>query len=188
MIIGICASGPSLTQQDVDTLRAKVDRLIVINTTFRLAPNADHLYACDGKWWQHYHADIMQSFAGMCWAYDQCATKLPRVLHLPGENKPGLCRQPWRTHTGGNSGHQAINLAYHLGATRIILLGYDMKGSTHWHGEHPAGLNNSHGNYDDWRARMKPLADDLAAEGVEVLNATRDTALECFDRVQLEDV
>ena len=188
-VVGICASGPSLTPADVRTLRALVGQLIVINTTFRLALDADHLYACDKKWWDVYHAEVAMDFGGACWTYDRQAATDYGLHHLPGDCQGrGLCRQPMRIHTGGNSGFQAINLAYHLGATRIILLGYDMQGSTHWHGAHPAGLNNGHSHYADWRARLGELAKDLEAEGVEVINATRDTALTCFRRVALEDL
>jgi len=190
-VIGICASGPSLTADDVRALRAKVGQLIVINTTFKLAPNADHLYACDFKWWQHYHKEATQTCASAAlWSYEIKTTqKFPNVKCVQGSTTAqGLNRAPFRVNAGGNSGHQALNLAYHLGATRVILLGYDMQGNTHWHGDHPQGLNNQHGNYPDYRRKMEPLARDLESEGVEVLNATRNTALTCFERVRLEDL
>ncbi len=188
-VIGICASGPSLTPEDVRTLRAKVGRLIVINTSFRLALDADHLYACDRKWWDYYHAEVERTFKGAKWCYEKQAAKDYGIYCVEGSCQgKGLNRAPFRVNTGGNSGYQALNLAYHLGATRVILLGYDMQGNTHWHGDHPPPLNNTHSNYADYRKRMQALASDLQSEGVEVINATRDTALECFPRVRLEDV
>ena len=49
----IIASGPSLTKEDVDAVRGL--NVIVINTSYWLAPWADILYACDGHWWDwHY--------------------------------------------------------------------------------------------------------------------------------------
>lgn len=90
--------------------------------------------------------------------------------------------------TGGNSGYQALNLAVLLGASRIILLGYDMRGS-HWHGDHPKRLANpKESDFAAWRARFATTLPDLARAGVEVLNCSRDTALECFARARLEDV
>ena len=57
-----------------------------------------------------------------------------------GSSQRGLGHD--RVHFGGNSGFQAINLAFLWGATRIILLGFDCKavaGKDHWFGQHPQG-------------------------------------------------
>ncbi len=35
---------------------------------------------------------------------------------------------------------------------------------------------------------MSVLADDLEGAGVEVINATRSTALECFERLSINEV
>lgn len=90
---------------------------------------------------------------------------------------------------GSNSGYQVINLAAQFGARRIILLGYDFKrtgGKSHWHGDHPRPLGNL-GNLRMWCEHMGLLARDLAAAGIDVVNASRETALTCFRRMPLED-
>lgn len=87
-----------------------------------------------------------------------------------------------------NSGYQAINLAYQFGAAKIILIGYDMQhtgGKTHWHGDHPKGLTNAQG-IEGWRKCFTPLAEDLAAIGVDVVNCSNETALTCFRRSTLQ--
>jgi hypothetical protein len=94
---------------------------------------------------------------------------------------------------GGNSGYQAMNLALHLGAARIVLLGYDMApaddGRLHWFGAHPAGLANPDGvNFATWPKAFDRLAPALADLGVEVVNCSRRTALGCFARAPLEEV
>jgi hypothetical protein len=84
--------------------------------------------------------------------------------------------------TGSNSGYQAINLAVHLGAARIILLGYDMKG-THFFGKHRDG------SVPPFQAclRLFPtLVKPLAALGIPVINATRSTALTTFPCLPLD--
>jgi hypothetical protein len=93
---------------------------------------------------------------------------------------------------GSNSGHQAIHMAYHLGATRIVLLGYDFKSSgsgtgQHFFGEHPEPLKTGH-DYKRWLASMQILANDLNAAGVEVINCTRDTAITCFPRAHIAEI
>lgn len=85
-----------------------------------------------------------------------------------------------------NSGAGAIALAAHFGATRIILLGYDCQkteGKAHWHGDHPRGLGNA-GSVAKWPAQFQKLAQDY--RGLDIVNATRHTALTCFPLVQLE--
>ena len=98
----------------------------------------------------------------------------------------GLCTVPDTIHLGGNSGYQAINLAYHLGARKIIILGFDMHrdGGAHWHGDHP-GLNVPDAHLTNWRSRMAPLARDLQNQGVRVINSTPGSALDCFEKLPL---
>lgn len=103
---------------------------------------------------------------------------------------PGLGRD--KLHFGNNSGYQAINLAYLLGATTIILLGFDMKrkaGKTHFFGDHPYHRNDQ-GPTDPimqrWCGNFVQLAQDLRDEGVDVYNASRETALTAFERRELE--
>lgn len=105
-------------------------------------------------------------------------------------NGAGLSRDPEVINEGANSGYQAINLAYHAGARRIVLLGFDMQRTgdrSHWFGDHPGRLNVP-SPYEAFRRNFGPLAADLAAEGVEVINASRETALECFRRAALESI
>lgn len=82
-----------------------------------------------------------------------------------------------------------MNLAYVLGAKKMILLGFDMQetgGKSHWHGNHPGALNR-HSPYKSWIPNFERLARDLRDAGVDVVNATRETALNCFKKVNLED-
>ena len=108
------------------------------------------------------------------------------INRIRGEQLDGLGRDC--IHFGGNSGYQAINLAYLMGASTVTLLGYDMgntNGLSHWHGDHPGHLKKQL-PINLWLSKFPALADDLKAEGVRVINASRVTALECFDRLPLE--
>lgn len=82
-----------------------------------------------------------------------------------------------------------MNLAYLFGARKIILLGFDMQsadGKSHWHGDHPGPLNRSSA-FKTWIKNFDILARDLRDAGVDVVNATRVTALNCFQKANLED-
>ena len=112
-----------------------------------------------------------------------------KLESIKAEYGRGLNKKPWTVNCGMNSGYQAINLAYHLGAKEIFLLGYDMQrtgGQSHFHGDHPKGWANG-GDYSDWCKRLAELAADLRVEGVRVVNCSRETALECFDRSTIDE-
>lgn len=76
------------------------------------------------------------------------------------------------------------------GASVIVLLGYDMqrgpKGESHHHGDHPAPLPNLTTDLGEWARRFILLGSDLRAHGVQVINATRRSALTCFEKQPLE--
>lgn len=91
-----------------------------------------------------------------------------------------------KIHHGSNSGYQAINLAYLMGADCIILLGYDMhrRNGNHFFGDHPKKFTN--GDYSSFVPRFDALAKDLAREGVEVINCTPGSALHQFRMESLD--
>ena len=179
------ATGPSLTQADVDLVRGGGRRVIAINDAYRLAPWADVLYACDGSWWQAH--DGVPGFRGMKISTTKNAKQWGLCVELGADE--GLSLDPTTLCHGGNSGYQAVNLAVLFGAARILLLGYDCKpdpeGKTHFFGVHrhnpvapPFAIFAMH-----WPSIVAPLR----AAGVEIWNCTRSTALTCFPRVSLEE-
>jgi hypothetical protein len=85
-----------------------------------------------------------------------------------------------------------VNLAMLLGAKRIVLLGYDMKagarGKKHHHPDHAGRNPTGAAQFKGWVAAFATMAPDLAKAGVEILNCSRETALDMFPRAKLEDV
>lgn len=125
----------------------------------------------DRVWWRQYLEEARQSFTGQ--------------LVAPVAGIHGVCRAKFPQQL--NSGAGAIALAAQLGARRIVLLGYDAQktgGAAHWHEDHPAGLGNA-GSVGKWPRQFAELAKSLA--GVEIINASRETALTCWPRMTLEE-
>ena len=93
--------------------------------------------------------------------------------------------------TGGNSGYQAVNLAFLFGGSPIYLLGYDMKpadnGALHWHPDH-ADRNPGPNQLQCWAQTFGGMAPDLDAAGVSVVNCTPGSAITCFPTAKIEDV
>lgn len=156
-------------------------RVIAVNDAHRLAPWADVLYGADAKWWQVYGG--VPSFTGLKYALERDAARWPGVTVLRNTGEDGLELDPTGLRTGRNSGYQAINLAVHLGARRIVLLGYDMQArsdaESHWFGAHPRPLF-ARSPYHAFLAKFATIVEPLRELGIEVINASRETALEVF--------
>ena len=194
----IVAGGPSVTPAQVDCCcnrqdRGSLVRVIAVNDAYRIAPWADVLYFCDDKWWQ-WHAKKLADWRGLIvrLAGGQHDFGDARIKVLKNMDKAGLC--PFRDglHNGSNSGYQAINLAVHLGAKRILLLGFDMQAplvngrpKTHWFGDHPGGTSPS--VYSQMLPWFDSLVAPLAKRGVEVINCTPGSAIKVFPRAGIEE-
>lgn len=194
----IIASGPSLTAEQCERVRAWREagdkrKAVVINTSFRMAPWADILYACDMRWWdcvengKTHFEEARESFdLAQMWTTEEPAAKKYGIRHIRSVRLPGLGKTPGLIHQGNNGGYQTVNLAYQAGAKRLVLLGFDMHetgGKAHHHADHP-GIRTIN-NYAEWLAAFEVVAPELKAEGVEVANATPGSALKCFERMGL---
>ncbi len=179
--VAVMASGPSMNKETARRIQDWGGRTIAINNTFKLAPRSDILYSCDRRWWDRYIREAREEFTGELWTQDELAAISYGINHVPSVNKRGLCTNPGVIHQGGNSGYQAINIAYHTGATRILLFGFDMhlKNGSHWHGDHENDLHEAL-PIDSWVTAFDSLAIGLREEHVEVINCTPGTALGCF--------
>lgn len=174
------ASGPSLTPEDVALVQASGHPTIVTNTTFRLAPWADVVFGMDANWWRQYVAEVK----GSCTGRLMCTSHAVRSLGVEA-----LYACPWFPNFGaGNSGMAIIRLALAGKAQKIVLLGYDCQkteGKMHWHGDHPKGLGNG-ASLKRWPKHFEHVARDAKNASCLVLNASRVTALKCFERAELE--
>lgn len=151
--------------------------MIVANTTFRIAPWADLLFAMDRQWWEMHKDEVALTFRG------------ERVSSNPVPSKYQVRRMPpSELKAFGNSGAACVSLAVLSGAERVVMLGYDCQkteGKAHWHGDHPKGLGNA-GSINKWPAKFRELAAHINGRAV-VINASRATALDMFPRQSLEE-
>ena len=149
---------------------------MVTNTSYQIAPWADVLVMHDARWWRRWRADVMAVFHGAKISKEQVDDAAVRCMP--------------QVQAYANSGGMAASLAILAGAARILYLGLDCKpaadGRRHWHGAHPPGLGDAV-SMPKWAEEIKLLAGDAFLGGVEVINASRDTALECFPRIPFEE-
>jgi hypothetical protein len=170
----IMGSGPSLTAEDCELVRtwrtsAEGRAVIVTNSTFRIAPWADVLFAMDKKWWRN--SPDACTFAGL----KVCVGDVCRqVTHV----RLGAC---------GNSGCGAMLYAHSTGARRLILLAFDGMAhgnKAHWHPDHPKPLGNA-GSWRAWPHQMDSALKRLPKS--VVVNASRWTVYKRPPRVVLEE-
>lgn len=183
----VLASGESMTPDVAEHVRRSAAvRVIVVNNTFKLAPWADILYAADAPWWEKYHSQTT-GFLGHKVCADDNGTRFDDVLQIKTSGAEGFDPDQSCIRHGGNSGYAAVHIATHLGCSRILLCGFDMKGG-HWHEPHKYPLReHGEGIFATWIARFATLAPELKARGVEVLNCTPGSALKCFPVANLAD-
>jgi hypothetical protein len=178
--IACLGTGPSLCRNDVDALIAANVRMIAINDAYRMAPESDVLFAADAKWWKAHSG--APTFHGAKYTVDR-----PAYIDVSRLKNAGLGKfsyDPDGVGTGYSSGYCAINVAAHLGASRIVLLGYDMSGQ-HFFGEHPDKTVPPF-------ALAIPMFDRMIAPlstlGIDIVNASRTTKITAFPRGTLADV
>ncbi len=184
----VVASGPSLADEQTTLIEHSVVFTIAVNNSYAKLQHPDVVYACDYLWWKLNHMKAKQNIPRrQLWTQDRAAAEQFQLSHIQWEGKDGLGKRGLRVN--GNSGAGAINLAYHFGARRILLVGMDMKpgpnGEKHWHPDHPKPLVQGQ-QFEEWRKKMGVLAADLKTEGVTVVNCTPGSALTCFPMGDLE--
>lgn len=162
------------------------------------------LFATNHEWWDHYwgREDGPRSHHCEKWTNSQGAATKYGLNFIDSRNKRGLSQKPDRIHHGHSSGFCLLNLAYLMGAERIVLLGYDMRyasdyggkpeyvGSTprHYFGEYPSPLQHwpkvqvKQGVHIELVSFYEAVAKQ---ELVEIINCTPGSAVTCF---QMKDI
>jgi uncharacterized Rossmann fold enzyme len=185
--VAILGGGPSLTPEQAS--RAKQFRRIATNNAFLLDPEADVLCWGDTYWYldNHKTIELHKGPLKVTWRHSPGYGKLDvktLVYQKIEKNGPAITTDPCVI-MGSNTGHGAINLAVHLGAKRILLLGFDMhfKNGHNWHDLHKRHADQA--RYDLFILEMERAAEDLKRLGVEVVNCSPDSALTCFPKETL---
>ncbi len=182
----IIGGGPSVSEIDLSLLKGR--RVIAVNSSFTAAPWADFLFFADARWWLEYGART-KGFAGRIVTVSK-ALGDKRLLTL---NKikppPGLATKPTQVAMQRTSLHGAMNLAFHLGVKRIVLLGADMRaapdGRTHHHKPHKWKVVK--GCWDRQIEQLRMCANALAEKNVEVVNCSPVSRIEFWPKARLED-
>ncbi|AXQ69198.1 alpha-2;3-sialyltransferase [Caulobacter phage CcrBL9] len=185
MLIG---GGPTVRDVDLSKIEGRA-RVITLNNSWELAPFNDIHFFADTRWWrwhgQKFPADYPARIVTV--SKGDLGPGGERVFRMRKEHAGGLCTDPQGVY-GRDSGMMAMNLAFNLGVSRIVLIGYDMRftaGEGHWHEDHPIEAKESYYT-DEFAPEYPPVVAQIEAAGVEVLRIT-PSALDFIPQVTLED-
>lgn len=167
MIFAVLATGPSMNEAVAEAVRGKA-KVIAVSDAFRMAPWAEAMVSTDAAWWRASPDAI--GFKGRKFS----------IASVDGVEKIDC---EGAIANGSNSGMLGCHVAVKLGATRILLCGFDMRGS-HYFGPHKAPLKNTRPRrfdvFQDQFARFKP-------RGVQILNCTPGSALRAYPMADLHE-
>jgi hypothetical protein len=169
----VVGSGPSAITEPLHLFRYRA-KFIVVNDSWKLAPWADVLFACDEAWWDQNNG--CPEFAGRRF------TASPRTM-----TKYNI---DLFASTGTNSGLRAIFLAERLGANPICLVGFEhhCKNGAHWHRPYEKLRNPGTNQMKTWLQETESAAARFQEKGIRVVNCTRGSALTKYPYAPLEQV
>jgi hypothetical protein len=196
----ILGGGPSLSECPLELLRGR--NVLGVNQAYTIqACDVPVNYSGDRRWYD-WNVDDLPRYQGILYtSYPHFSPdkryapiNLGRIsTHgISDKNRSTIC---WN----GNSGASAINVAYWLGARRIVLLGFDMgrnRNRFNWHAEYPkvpiidkeTGRPDRRSPYRQFLKCWDAIARDAKRLGLEILNATPGGNLHKFPRVKLTEV
>lgn len=190
----VIGGGPSVTQAAVDSLKGRLT--IAVNMSYLNAPWATVLFFADARWWsreiEERHETLL-AFGGVITTTCE-PLESPRLLKLkrlvPTSDANGMSTAPDTLSMERTSLQGAMNLCYHLGVRRIVLLGADNRdapnGRIHHHDEYPWVRFN-----ESWAIKSEQMGYGAAALkrlGVEVINCSPISTLTYWPIRALDEV
>lgn len=193
----ICGTGPSLTPAIIEQCKrakSKGIRLFGCNDTIFSMPLNVHA-ATNTEWWDYYGPQTENLFCDMWTPREEVPQKFPWVRWIEERNAPGLSMDPSYIHHHHGSGPIILNIAYHYGIRRFLLVGWDMrhKGRRHYfgNGEYPESMRHvtrnlgPNGELIGLIAEMETIKPEQY--GIEIINCSEGSAMTCFPSGNLED-
>lgn len=170
--------GPSLRGVDLTPFRddPEVATIAINSSAISAAPWADIYFFGDARWWRWHGGKVADDFPGRIITASCAKFRDGRLLRVDKEYTATLSEDPTKL-SGLDSGYMAANLAYLLGARRIVLAGYDMGfagGVSHHHDEDfPHEIPSVEANYiNRFLPEYRKLASAIQARGVEIVRIT----------------
>jgi len=179
--------------------------VIGVNMSYKIGNWIDFVFFGDSGFFVREKNNI-SIFPGIKVSCHPQVEKCPWVKYVGRDTKhpKGISSNPKMVSWNANSGAASISLAAHLGVKRIILVGFDMKlddsGKQHWHDLY-GKLKNLNINAGKEKRRgpgglpfnrhllgFSQIAKDANNMGIEILNASINSAIQEFKKVNVKDL
>lgn len=172
--------------------------VIAVNSAFYIGNFVDVLFFGDAKWYW-WNEENVNKFKGLKYTLNLCRKDVDKSLEgivdlniIKRGSVRGINIDPNIVCFNRSSGGAAVNLAYHLGAKRIVLLGFDMKYVNKKRNYYNYGMwGNVHNLKCDFISgeviwgKVQVCANDLS---IEIVNATPNSALPVIKKVSLKNI
>ena len=172
--------------------------VIGTNVAYRIGDWVDMVLYGDKSFYNRYFESLAQfpRLKITCFPHNVKQEWL-KYIPMDKDHPRGISRNPAKISWNKNIGGAAINLAYHTGATRIFLLGFDMNlgGSSrqHWHNVYNRGPI-----VEPDRIKKLPfnrhlrsfpnISHDASILGLEIINVNPDSAIKHFPKCSLNQL
>lgn len=197
----IIGGGPSLKSVDLSLIKGK--RIIGTNAAYTLGDWIDIIWFGDLKFWG-FHKEKLREYPALVMTCNE-NTRVGNyawVKQLRRGKSEGIDDRPNFVSWNRCTGSSAINLAYHLGVKRVVLLGFDMKpdGVVHPDGRPVKNWHDIHKLYETERMQkqvvcyarylkcMPAIRKDADKLGLEIINTTTNSAITHFPFAELKEI
>jgi hypothetical protein len=172
--------------------------VIGVNIVFKIGDWFDIVFMGDNAFFLKYEEDLAV-YPGLKVTCSSIQTSVApewmKFMEKDPEYMKGISPHPGKVAWNGNTGAAAISIAAHAGASRIILLGFDMKlGDTnrqHWHDAYKRGEFTSEERlkklpFTRHLLGFEQIAIDAKRLGIEIINANPDSAIKEFPKCNVK--
>lgn len=189
--VAIIAGGPSL--KALRWSRLERATTVAINRAHEVLPFASLLWWGDAPFFRPnvdaLHAHPCYYKATMRQGYQKGEIP-PWVFSYECTGREGFDPDPNCIRSGNNSAYAAMHVVAHQNPARIVLFGVDMQhgpgGETHWHSGHGI-VHEEYTLTEKMRPLFAGLVKPLAHRGIEVINASPESALNCWPRCSIDE-
>jgi len=192
------ASPPSVYSPYMEQLHGK--HVIGINAAYLIGDWLDMVFFGDsGFFLQHKYALAKYPGLKVCSHPHVNKRETNWVKFTPRDTTKGrgLSDNPSTVCWNGNSGSAALSIAANAGASRIILLGFDMslnsQSQQHWHNVYGRGAITNPKSlrklpFDRHKRGFVEIAKDAKRRGIEILNASPESTIEQFSKYTVKEL
>jgi hypothetical protein len=183
-VVGI-AGGESVKQVDFSVLQGR--KVVVVNSSYTVAPNADWLVFTDIRWWKKHRHAVRANFKGRVLTLTPDSKMYGPDVHVViRQRSSGISTDPTRIACWHTTVAAANNFIGLTGAAKLGWLGLD--GGGNWHHEpHPENWKR----HSEWAKHhgdaLTRQVEPLKAMGLEVFNLNPNSKFQMFPFSTLEE-